>query len=134
MMLYTCSGKALGSGERRGVYVRSAAAPFGLWSAPLLIWWPDAEQGIGHCEFMFSRNPCRRGGLNRFEGSQRFGNDNDEKTRPGQLAWGNEYAPLLLPSEYFKPASSATDLTFYYAMSTWNPYQVVLMRSTGTLQ
>src|SRR5215208_5714521 len=39
-----------------------------------------------------------------------------------------EYAPFLLPSQYAKPAPNG-QTSIYYLMSTWNPYQVILMRS-----
>ena len=45
-------------------------------------------------------------------------------------AWGAEYAPILLPSRYAKV--SATQATLYFLLSTWNPYQVVLMRTQVT--
>lgn len=122
MMLYMCDGT---NGER-GVHVRSATNPYGPWSVPQRIWAPKGEEGIGYCEFMYSRDDggCEAGGTNPKEGSQRLPD--------GTFAWGGEYAPLLLPTEYFKPVGGG-EFTFYYGMSTWNPYQVVLMKSTGAL-
>ena len=41
--------------------------------------------------------------------------------------WGGAYAPYLI-SKFTK--GDATSTTIYWLMSTWNPYQVVLMKST----
>ena len=59
--------------------------------------------------------------INPLEESVRDGQDTAER------AWGGEYAPFLLPSRYIK--TDATGTTFYFEMSTWDPYQVVLMRT-----
>ncbi|HIJ65835.1 MAG TPA: DUF4185 domain-containing protein, partial [Candidatus Hydrogenedentes bacterium] len=40
--------------------------------------------------------------------------------------WGAEYGPYLLP-RYFQ--GSMDRCTIYFTMSTWNPYQVVLMQA-----
>ena len=61
-------------------------------------------------------------GINPFE---------EEKRNPGREVAG-EYAPFLLPSQYTKPAPNG-QTSIYYLMSTWNPYQVVLMRSDVNL-
>jgi hypothetical protein len=42
---------------------------------------------------------------------------------------GGEYAPFFLP--FFR--QSGDEARIYYAMSTWNPYQVVLMKSRLTV-
>jgi hypothetical protein len=51
----------------------------------------------------------------------------DVSTAINRRAWGGEYAPYLLPSRYVK--ATAAQSSFYFALSTWNPYQVVLMRT-----
>lgn len=40
--------------------------------------------------------------------------------------YGGEYAPFVIPS-YTKVEGDA--LSLYFTISTWNPYQVVLMRT-----
>jgi hypothetical protein len=43
------------------------------------------------------------------------------------LPWGGEYDSFLIPS-YTRVSGNETRL--YFVMSTWNPYQVVLMRTS----
>jgi hypothetical protein len=40
---------------------------------------------------------------------------------------GGDYSPFIIPS--FTTGSHGSS-TFYYTLSTWNPYQVVVMSST----
>jgi predicted choloylglycine hydrolase len=47
----------------------------------------------------------------------------------GKNAWGGEYASFLLRSSYDE--YSEGKLTFYFVMSTWNPYQVVQMKTSS---
>ena len=110
VMLYTC-GERLHS--QRGVYMRSAIMPWGPWSAPKRIF----DHSEGYCRFMHLPQGCTSG-VNPFE---------EEKRSPNREP-GGEYAPFLLPSQYAKPAPNG-QTSIYYLMSTWNPYQVVLMRS-----
>ncbi len=42
-------------------------------------------------------------------------------------SWGTAYAPYLI-SRWLK--SDETSLTLFYTLSTWRPYQTVLMRTT----
>jgi len=110
----------------RGVYFRTADLPWGPWSAPEQIFDP----GTGYCAFMHDRDAdtgsqCVGRGLNPLEESVR---DYDpDRGGPNKRAWGGEYAPLLLPSRYAKV--EAVGVTLYFLMSTWNPYQVVLMKT-----
>ena len=46
---------------------------------------------------------------------------------PANTAFGGEYAPFILPARYNEHADGR--LTLYFAMSTWNPYQVVQMKT-----
>ena len=119
MMLYAC---ALPPNGPRGIFLRRAEAPWGPWSSPLLIFDP----ANGYCQFMFARDPnvCANKGPNPYEESQR-----DDKD-PSLIAWGGEYAPELLPARYFKVDGEI--MTIYYVMSTWNPYQAVLIRARVT--
>lgn len=65
---------------------------------------------------------CRSKGVNPAEESVR-----DTASIPSKRAWGGEYAPFILPSAYVKTFADQTVL--YFLMSTWNPYQVVLMKT-----
>jgi hypothetical protein len=122
VMLYTCDRPRSGP---RGVYMRTARMPWGPWSPPTLIFDPfQAPPQGGYCNFMHSTGQCRSG-TNRFE---------EEKRKPDPTSAtavrepGGEYAPFLLPSRYQKYRQGA-QTTLYYLMSTWNPYQVVLMKA-----
>jgi hypothetical protein len=118
-MLYSC-GDSPDDGYNkenvRGIYLRTADVPWGPWSGPKLIFQP--KEPHGYCRFMYSANPCAANEPNpRDEGVQ---------NPKGQLSWGGEYAPMLLPT-YTTVEGDSTSL--YFFMSTWNPYQVVLIRT-----
>jgi hypothetical protein len=102
LMLYNCHG--------RGIVFRSADAPWGPWSLPRVLFngWRDE----GYCHFIHAS------WLSRWcDGVNDFGRG---------FTSGGVYGPYMLPG-YFKGNDRTT--TIYYVMSTWNPYQVVLMRS-----
>jgi hypothetical protein len=123
-MLYTCSNlkDAPLRTDVRGVFLRTSILPWGLWSTPELIF----EPGAGYCQFMF--HPDCTAGPNPHEEEKRH-QDNGVAIR--EVA--GEYAPFLLPSRYAKLGPSG-QADLYYLMSTWNPYQVVLMKTRVTLQ
>ena len=55
-----------------------------------------------------------------------------QKTAGGDwdLMFGGEYAPFLIPSyTTVKESLLGNETSLYFVMSTWNPYQVVLMRT-----
>jgi hypothetical protein len=123
VMLYTCSDEQ--TNGARGIYLRTANVPWGPWSNPHLIFSP--MNGKGYCNFMHNQrsdenNECNNKGVNPAEESVR-----EIKDGTNRRAWGGEYAPFLLPSRYAKVLAEGT--TLYFLMSTWNPYQVVLMRT-----
>jgi hypothetical protein len=108
LMLYNC-------GEPRGINFRLADQPWGPWSATQVIFQPWDDNG--YCHFMHvswnSRN-C------------------DSVHDPGrEMEWAGEYGPYLI-SRY--TTGDATHSTIYYVMSTWNPYNTVLMKSTLEVQ
>jgi hypothetical protein len=139
VMLYSCNNDASAgynaANGPRGIYLRTASIPWGPWSPPERIFDPDKD---GYCRFMHDQradgvggdcsmvNPdvCRNRGTNPSEESVRDITIREKTKR----AFGGEYAPFLLPSRYAKVG--ADHATLYFAMSTWNPYQVMLMRST----
>jgi hypothetical protein len=135
LMLYHVGDDPLGQphGNVRGVYLRTAATPMGPWSAPTQVWRPDQ---LGYCFFMFNRcySDCIPGTPNPYEGAQRDHDPADDlpcllyppSAARAMRAWGGEYAPLLLPSAYYKSLGGGA-YRLYYSLSTWNPYQSVLM-------
>jgi Domain of unknown function (DUF4185) len=113
VMLYACGG---GDGynreNRRGVHLRTADAPWGPWSPPQLVFNPED----GYCHFMHHQSSC----------APNPGDKGFVDLMAGKLQYGGEYAPFLMPG-YTKVDGDTTSL--YFVMSTWNPYQVVLMRT-----
>ena len=54
----------------------------------------------------------------------------DNLSDPGRLdVFGGEYAPYFLSRFTTADAARATS-TFYYTLSTWNPYTQVIMKSS----
>src|SRR5947209_15523085 len=103
----------------RGIFLRMADSPLGPWTPPLLVFDP----GNGYCSFMHRQDAaCPVGSPNPADLGMRVG-PND----PEHDAWGGEYDACLLPPRYNKYADGL--LTLYWVMSTWNPYQVVLMKT-----
>jgi len=104
LMLYNC-------GSPRGIVFRVSEEPWGPWSEAQVLFHPW-EDG-GYCHFMhvsWEFRVC------------------DSVHDPGrENVWGGEYGPYLIP-RFFTGDERQT--TIYFVMSTWNPYNVVLMRST----
>ena len=127
-MLYTCGNDDENRDENhrfrrttaRGVFLRTATLPWGPWSPPERIFDP----ATGYCQFMHLPGGACCSGTNPYEDEKRKKNDNGVAVRET----AGEYAPFLLPSRYAKlGVGGQADL--YYLMSTWNPYQVVLMKT-----
>ena len=59
--------------------------------------------------------------------SSKFKRAKDSLHDPGRAAvWGGAYGPYIM-ARY--TAGDSSRCRIYYTMSTWNPYQVVVMRS-----
>jgi hypothetical protein len=94
----------------RGITMRWAAQPTGPWSAGQVVFEPYADGGYGH--FMH---------LSWTEGHADAVHD-DGRAFEG----GGEYGPYLV-SRFTR--TDQGELVLYWVMSTWNPYNTVLMRS-----
>lgn len=120
-----------------GVYLRSAPLPWGPWSRPV----PVLTFPQGFCEFIYNASPppIDAAATGRFpttrliprcwpnpshDGNRRLDASLGAIVRNG----GAYYAPFLLPSRYAK-ARPGGNVELYYTLSTWNPYQTVLMRA-----
>lgn len=99
------------STKPRGIMMRSAPMPSGPWSEGTVIFNPWRDQGYGH--FMHSPGVQPEGAGPLHDPRRAF--------EPG-----GEYGPYLI-SRFTKRIADGCRL--YYTMSTWNPYQVVLMQS-----
>lgn len=103
--------------DGRGVHFRYSATPWGPWSAEQIIFSPARDGGRG---FMHSRG--REDGLI----GPVIGRGRDAPIEVG----GGAYAPYVI--ERFTRVQDEK-LSIYYVLSTWNPYVVVLMRSSFTV-
>jgi hypothetical protein len=95
----------------RGINFRVAEHPWGPWSATALLLDPWLDQA--YCHYMHASWDSRVC---------------DYVHDPGMATgWGGEYGPYVV-SRFTKGDSTRT--TIYFVMSTWNPYNTVLMKST----
>lgn len=95
------------------VHMRSAATPWGPWSAqPVVVF--DGWKDRAYANYLHVNTAWQ-------------GKQWDVFSAPGrQNDWGGPYGPYLIP-RFFQ--GDQNRVTIVYAMSTWNPYQVVLMQS-----
>jgi hypothetical protein len=96
----------------RGINARVACSPWGPWSDPILLYdpnWPNVGYGA------IMRSLDSRGG----------------PCDPGREdIWGGEYGAYLIKryTRYIQaPSPSPLRAKIYFVMSTWNPYNTVLM-------
>ena len=126
LMTYDSQGQS--SNGRRAVYFRYAAAPWGPWSDPQVIYDP-CDGGFGTFIHYDAKNPDACSAPPTVAGpagpmiAEELGND-PQKT-PGTV-----FAPYMM--ERFTKVEGDT-LKIYYTMSTWNPYTVVKMESDFTI-
>jgi hypothetical protein len=97
--------------EPRGVNCRVSDNPWGPWSDPFVIF--DPWDDNGYCHFIHA--------------SWDYYNCDQVHDSGREYEWGGEYGPYQ-----FDQLATGTDgeTTIYYSLSTWNPYTVVLMKST----
>ncbi len=113
VMLYNSSNNT--AANPRGIWMRTSAHPWGPWSAPQTIF--NAIRDSGLCRFMHRAVNAQNPLCDSLSGSDRLGES------------GGDYAPYFI-SRFTTGDSTRAVSTFYYAMSTWNPYEVVIMQST----
>ncbi len=113
IMLYNSSNNT--ATNPRGIYMRYAAEPWGPWSQPQTIFNPERDSGL--CYFIHravnSTHPAC-----------------DSLSGPGRLAdGGGDYSPYFV-SRFTTGDSVQMTSSFFFVMSTWNPYEVVLMKAS----
>jgi len=105
IMLYNCAGKP------KGINLRTADLPWGPWSEPRVIF--EAAEDRGFCRFIhfgWKSGKC------------------DALHDPGREDHsGDSYGPYQL--EHLA-VGGESHTTLYFTLSTWNPYTVVLMKTT----
>ncbi len=99
----------------RGIVLRTAEHPWGEWSGPTLAFDPRANNGFG--QFMHVKPEPG-------QGPQDF-LDDDLIDPPRRDITGGEYGPYQIAPLAKGVPGHSTQL--YFVMSTWNPYQVMLM-------
>jgi Domain of unknown function (DUF4185) len=109
LLLYNCPG---------GIWARIASAPWGPWSNPTRILGGDDDVA---CRLVMTPEGC---------GSRRdFWPDRHSK---GKFVAGGFYAPYVL-NRYTTAAEGngpGRSTTIFWLVSTWNPYEVTVMRTT----
>lgn len=100
------------SGNPRGIIMRSAGTPWGPWSAGTIIFDPWRDHGYG--QFMHIASNFKAGLNDTVNDPQR------------ENEWGGEYGPYLMARF---TTGNRNQCRIFYTMSTWNPYQVVIMRT-----
>jgi uncharacterized protein (TIGR03437 family) len=113
VMLYNCLDKT--TSNMGGVYMRFASQPWGPWGAPQTIF--NADRDRGHCFFI------HRAVTATSPACDQAGNPGREDTE------GGGYGPYFL-SPFTTGSTASGTSTFYYLLSTWNPYIEVIMKTT----
>jgi hypothetical protein len=105
-------------GAVQGIVVRAARAPWGPWSEPTTILGHQERLG---CRLVMTENGC--GGRRDYWPGRR---------KDGKFVGGGLYAPYVL--DRYTTATGGQGAghgsTIYWVVSTWNPYAVILMRTT----
>src|SRR5208282_3081527 len=114
VMLYSCANRT--HANLGGIWMRLAERPWGPWSAPQTIF--NAARDGGLCRFIHravnaeNRTKC------------------DELSPPGREEQsGGNYAPYII-SRFTRGDEARGTSTFYFTLSTWNPYTQVIMKTT----
>ena len=114
VMLYSCANTSHGSTP--GIWMRLAEQPWGPWSEPQTIF--NAKRDNGLCHFIHravgadNPMPC---------------DDLSVPERKGQE--GAHTSPSII-SRFTTGDEAHGTSTFYYTMSTFNPYTVVIMKAS----
>jgi hypothetical protein len=104
LMLYNCDLPPY------AIVMRTAEKPWGPWSPPASLF--DPARDPGYCHFIHAavNPPC------------------DVVSDPGREdVFGGPYGPYVIPRF---TSGLGRESTVYFTMSTWNPYETMLMRST----
>lgn len=116
VMLYNCDQK---KDPPAGIHLRSADQPWGPWSEPVVAYNPFKDPG--YCDFIKAPPGFSRPGRSA-EDCAKNGGD------PGNTNTGGPYGPYILSRHTRDLAPGVSEI--YFVMSTWNPYQAVLMKAT----
>ena len=113
VMLYNCLDKT--SANLNGIYMRFAPQPWGPWGAPQTIFNGQRDRGV--CHFIHRAVTATSPAC-------------DQAGDPGRDdIEGGDYGPYFI-SRFTTGAAAYGTSTFYYTVSTWNPYVQVIMKTT----
>ncbi|MGO9262366.1 MAG: DUF4185 domain-containing protein [Bryobacteraceae bacterium] len=113
VILYNCLNRT--AATPNGVLMRFAPQPWGPWGAPQTIFNETRDRGV--CSFI------HRAVTAASPACDQVGNPGREATQ------GGGYGPYFISMFTTGDAASGTS-TFYFMMSTWNPYIEVIMTAT----
>lgn len=112
------------SGNPRGITLRHAPQPWGPWSDGLTIFNPGWGSGpnhpVGAGYGLFMHIPWNVAHVDNVQDDMFLTGRRDNE-------WAGEYGPYQITR--FSTASARGECDLYYTMSTWNPYQSMLMRT-----
>ena len=113
VMLYNCLDRT--AANPNGVYMRFAQQPWGPWGAPQTIFNEQRDRGL--CHFI------HRAVTATSPACDQAGDAGREDVQ------GGGYGPYFLSQFTTGDAAHGTS-TFYYTLSTWNPYVQVILKTT----
>ncbi|GAC1392116.1 MAG: hypothetical protein NVSMB46_07000 [Candidatus Saccharimonadales bacterium] len=119
VMLYNCADNT--PANPRGIYMRIASEPWGPWGDPITLF--NTKDGL--CKFIHKAITAGEKPCDKLSGRARMD------------VQGGDYSPYMV--ERYTTGKHATSTTpasstFYYTLSTWNPYEVILMSSSVELK
>jgi hypothetical protein len=113
VMLYNSSNNS--PANPHGVYMRYSPQPWGPWSPPQTIFNPGRDNGF--CYFIHRAVTPANPACDSLSIAARLGDG------------GGNYSPYFI-SRFTSGDSVQKSSTFFFVMSTWNPYEVVIMKAS----
>ncbi len=113
IMLYNSANNT--TANPRGIYMRYALHPWGPWSPPQTIFNPERDNGL--CYFIHRAVTTSQPACDSLSGASRLADG------------GGDYSPYFI-SRFTSGDSVHGTSTFFFVMSTWNPYEAVIMRAS----
>ncbi len=113
IMLYNSANNT--PANPRGIYMRSAPHPWGPWSAPQTVF--NATRDSGFCYFIHRAVNATHPACDSLSGQDRLADG------------GGDYSPYFI-SRLTTGDSLLGTSTVFFVMSTWNPYEIVIMRAS----
>jgi len=115
----------------RGINFRVADYPWGPWSENAAVLF-DPWEDKGYCYFMhknWNNGACHDDVYDYvYDNAYCDTNDDGEPDTNRKYVWGGEYGPFII--NRYTTGVQDQQTTIYFTLSTWNPYQKVLMKST----